>query len=158
MEGLALDAYLPDLEQLPDGAIIEDYGRAHARRQADAEQALSELADLDAATVLWVMDGDRAVAKVYRTKADGALRYVVQIQTSRRSTPDLHGLNKRQGRLGAMRITTAGVVLCDPLDATEDRDLEVTNSRGLLRLDRCRLLERIGFGQAKASIDEVAAD
>lgn len=147
--------YLPDVERLPDGTVIEDYGRAHARRQADAEQALAELTEPDASIVLWVMHGDRAAAKVYRTRHDGTLRYVVRMAPTRRLDPHLHRLNTDLGRQGPMRIEHAGVAVCDPLDASDDRDLEVSTDSTLVRLDRRKLLERIGIGQAKASLDEV---
>ena len=147
--------YLPDVERLHDGTVIEDYGRAHARRQADAEQALSELADLDAATVLWVMDGDRAAAKVYRTRQQSTLRFVVCMTPQRRLDPHLHRLNTDLGRKGSMRIEHVGASVCDPLDAPADRDLEVSTGSAVVRLDRQKLLERIGLGQAKASLDEV---
>ena len=137
---------------------ILDYGPAHSRRQSDAQDALDQLTDLDSALRLWVMDGDRTVAKVYQTQHDDELRYVIRLTPERRITPSLAKINKEQGRTGEARIHHTGQAIVDPLEAPDDRELEVSTRQGVVRLDRRKVLERLGFGQQSAGLQEVAED
>lgn len=148
-----MSKYGPVVTRLDDGTIVEV--SQEQVRQRDASAALAELSDRKAAKVLRVQDGDDLVAEVYRTGRLDELRYVVRIKSARRITRDLHALNVATGRVGDDRITSAGVPLVDPLDAPDDRALEASTRGGLVRLDRRKLLERIGLGQAQASLDEV---
>ena len=134
---------------------VYNYGPAHDQRQADAQAALDELVDVDTSVVLWIMDGDKAVAKVHRTRYDDERRYVIRLTPGRRITPDLAIVNRQLGREGDARIHHAGHAVVDPLDAPDDRELEVSTRRGVVLIDRRKVLERIGFGQLTADLDEV---
>jgi len=139
-----------------DGVL--DYGPAHQQRQMDAEAALAALQDPRASVALSIVDGDTRVARVHRTGRDDELRFVVWLKPARPITPDLHSINTEQGREGDDRIRHVGTALVDPLDAPDDRDLEVATQNGVVRLDRRKVLERIGLGQTKATLDEVRHD
>lgn len=148
-----MSKYAPVVTRLDDGTIVEV--SQEQVRQRDASAALAELSDRKAARVLLVRNGDDLIAQVYRTGRPDELRYVVSIEPRRRITRDLHALNVDTGRVGDARITNAGVPLVDPLDAPDDRALEASTRDGVIRLDRRKLLERIGMGQSKANLDEV---
>ena len=139
-----------------DGVL--NYGPAHQQRQNDAQAALAELNDLDASVVLSIRDGDKRVARVHRTGREDELRFVIWLKPARKFTPDLDAVNKELQRQGDARIHHLGVATVDPLDAPDDRDLEVSTRSGLVRLDRQKVLERIGFGQTSASLEEVRHD
>lgn len=134
---------------------VYNYGPAHQQRQVDAQAALDELTDGDASVALWIMDGDKAVAKVHRTRYDDERRYVIRLTPERRITPTLAALNRELGREGDARIHHAGHAVVDPLDAPDDRELEVSTRRGVVAIDRRKVLERLGFGQSTADLDEV---
>ena len=151
-----MSRYEPHREQLPDGTWLET--SREQERQSDAQAALDELTDLDVATVLWIMDGDKAVARVYRTYRDDELAYVIRLTPGRRITPDLAAANRQLGRTGEDRIRTAGVAVVDPLEASDDRDLEVSTRQGVVSLDRRKIRERIKFGQTSAALSEVRHD
>lgn len=137
---------------------VYEYGPAHQQRQDDARAALDALADPDSAVALWIMDGDRTVAKVYKTGRDDELRYVIRITPERRISPSLAALNRELGREGQARIHHVGEAVVDPLDAPEDRELEVSSKRGVIELDRRKVLERLAFGQSTAALEEVRHD
>ena len=145
--------YEPDRQQLPDGSWMEIH--KDQERQSDAQAAIAAITDLDAATVLWIMDGDRAVARVYATGRDDHLRYVIRLTPARRVTQELADINRELGREGDERIRHAGEAVADPLDASEDRALEVSTRQGVVELDRRKVLERIAFGQDTAALSEV---
>lgn len=145
--------YEPQRHEAPDGSWYFVY--RDQQRQSDAQAALDELQDANACIVLWVMDGDKAVAKIYKTLRDDELRYVIRLTPDRKHTPSLKRENERLGRHGEMRIHTSGVAVCDPLEAPDDRELEVSTREGVVRIDRHKVLERIALGQAKADLDEV---
>lgn len=151
-----MSKYEPHREQLPDGTWVETY--RDQERQSDAKSALDELTDPKVATVLWIMDGDKAVARVYRTHRDDELRYVIRIVPDRPITPSLEKLNGELGRTGEYQIRHAGTALMDPLEASNDRDLEVPTANGVVQLDREKVLDFAKSSQRKVALESVRHD
>jgi hypothetical protein len=142
---------------LEDGTQYEYYGAAHAARQADAKAAVESLQDPDAAIVLRVRETDSDVVRVYRTTAaDLELLHVVWIRPARRITPDLRGINDAQDRVGDAQITNGNEPLWDPLDAPDDRDLEVSSRSGIVRIDRFALIEALSRGLQSVQLADVS--
>jgi hypothetical protein len=145
--------YEPDWEQVSDGVWITTY--PHQIRQQDAEAALREVEHLESSIVLWVMDGDRTVAKVHRTLRDEELQYVIRVAPPRAVTPDLHRINQEQERHGDKRIHHSRDAIIDPLMAPDDRDLEVSTADGIVRLDRAKIALAIHHGQDTVALQDV---
>jgi hypothetical protein len=151
--GEVVSKYEPELHPSGDGVWSITY--KHQERQDDAQAALDELPDLDASTVLWVMDGDKAKAKVHVTRRDDELHYVIRIVPPRRITPDLAAINRDQDRIGDARIHHAGTAVVDPLLAPDDRELEVSTATGIVKIDRQKVLACIKNGTTTVALNDV---
>ena len=138
--------------------LHEDYGNAHALRQADAAAALDDITNLDGAVMLNIKCRDRIVARVYRTTRPDDLDLVIAVSPPGTSiNPDLHRINQETGRTGAERITFGDAFIVDPLRAPADRELEHScKCNALHELDRRVILERIAMGQRTTTVGEVA--
>jgi hypothetical protein len=138
--------------------LHEDYGTAHALRQADAQAALDDITNLDGAVTLNIKCRDRIVARVYRTTRSDDLDLIIAVTPPGASiTPDLHRINQETGRSGDQRITFSGALVVDPLRAPADRELEHScKCNAVHELDRRMILERIAMGQRTATVGEIA--
>lgn len=146
MEGVTMsDRYRPEVEELANGVISLDYGRAHAARDEDARALLDEIAWAKSAIVLTVRCGEAhdkkrpRLATVYRTSPP-----VIRIDREDSVDPALVQLRAQAGNDG---IEYAGEVFVDILTAPDDRDLEVRCAdHGRVELDRSAIVEAFDRG------------
>ena len=150
----ATDRYAPDRQTLPNGVIVETYGRAHAARQADAQSLLDEISWADSAIALKVTcpckKGAR-LARVYRT-APPVIR--IDLQTHRDAD-----LRRVQAELAPpplardTRIEYADTVVVDILTAPDDRDLEARCANcGRHDLDRHAIIDALRAGHIELKV------
>ena len=130
------EKYLPAMETMPNGVIYENYGPAHAARQADAETLLDEISwagSAIAATVRCGCTRRSKLAIVYRTAPA-----VIRIDPLTHKDPELIEIRRQAD---STEIVYGTDVFLDILDAPDDRDLEARcRNCGRYELDRAQIV------------------
>ena len=142
------DRYAPDLDTLPNGVVVESYGRAHAARQADALALLDEISWAGSAIVTKVRCAcprRSLLASVYRTNPA-----VIRIDPETHRDPELVEIRRDAD---AVEIVYDSGKFADILHAPDDRDLEARcKDCGRHKLDRDDVIAAYESGERELKI------
>lgn len=151
------DRYAPDLDTLPNGVVVESYGRAHAARQADALALLDEIAWADSAVALVVWCSCRLtknrsrLARVYRTTPA-----VITIAPETHTDADIRRIQSQVAPVPVKRDTRIHYgtdIFADILHAPGDRELEARcRNCGRHELDRDAIIDAYAKGERELRV------